>query len=200
MTLLAFLALFCPFCPVLWPFCPVLCPFCPSHKRLKFAGTVLFLLRSRTVNMTKRVCRDCPIPNCGAKYLVRLSNHLTDVHGLDYINPRKWLQEAKLQPKVRVMIYPTKRTQGITPLTSETPLSVQEEEKGTIIVHHLSTPRGVKKSLKYQPRGVKKSLKSLPRGVRKATNNIKHKTTADSVPEWLTLYGDDEGSNTEKRA
>ena len=60
--------------------------------------------------MTKRVCRDCPIPNCGAKYLVRLSNHLTDVHGLDYINRRKWLQEAKLQPEVRVMIYPTKRT------------------------------------------------------------------------------------------
>ena len=207
MTLLVYLALFCPFCPVLWPFCPVLwpfgpvlCPFCPSHKRLKFPGTVLFLLRSRTVNMTKRVCRNCPIPNCGAKYLVRLSNHLTDVHGLDYINRRKWLQEAKLQPKVRVMIYPTKRTQGITPLTSETPLSVQEEEKSTIIVHHLSTPRGVKKSLKYQPRGVKKSLKSLPRGVRKATNNIKLKTTADSVPEWLTLYGDDEGSNTEKKA
>ena len=39
------------------------------------------------------------------------------------------------------------------------------------------------------------------RGVRKAANNIKHyKTTADSVPEWLTLYGDDEGPNTEKRS
>ena len=69
--------------------------------------------------MTKRVCRDCPIPNCGAKYLVRLSNHLTDVHGLDYINRRKWLQEAKLQPKVRVMIYPAKRSQGLRPTTSE---------------------------------------------------------------------------------
>ena len=138
--------------------------------------------------MTKRVCRNCPIPNCGAKYLVRLSNHLTDVHGLDYINRRKWLQEAKLQPKVRVMIYPAERSQGLRPSTSETPLSVQGEEKDTV-VHHLSTPRGVKKSLKL-----------LPRGVRKAANNIKHKTTADSVPEWLTLYGDDEGSNTEKRA
>ena len=40
--------------------------------------------------MTKRVCRDCPIPNCGAKYLVRLSNHLTDVHELDYVNRKKW--------------------------------------------------------------------------------------------------------------
>ena len=139
--------------------------------------------------MTKRVCRDCPIPNCGAKYLVRLSNYLTDVHELDYINRRKWLQEAKLQPKVRVMIYPAKRSQGLRPSTSETPLSVHEEEKVTI-VHHLSTPRGVKKS-----------LKSLPKGVRKASNNIKHcKTTVDSVPEWLTLYEDEEGQSTEKRA
>ena len=146
--------------------------------------------------MTKRVCRDCPIPNCGAKYLVRLSNHLTGVHGLDYINRRKWLQEAKLQPKVRVMIYLAKRSQGLRPSRSETPLSVHEEEKDTI-VHHLSKPRGVKKSLKSLPREVKKSLKLLPRSVRKAANSINHyKTTADSVPEWLTLYGDDEGPNT----
>ena len=89
---------------------------------------------------------------------------------------------------------------SLRPTTSETPLSVHEEEKDTI-VHHLSTPRGVKKSLKPLPKGLKKSLKSLPRGVRKAANNIKHyKTTADSVPEWLTLYGDDEGPNTEKRS
>ena len=158
--------------------------------------------------MTKRVCLDCPIPNFGAKYLVRLSNHLTDVHGLDYINRRKRLQEAKLQPEVRVMIYPAKRSQVLRPSTSETPLLVQEEEKDRI-VHQLSTPRGVKKSLKTLPRGVMKSLKSLPRGVRKGANNMKHykttadsvyKTIADSIPEWFTLYGDDEGSNTEKRA
>ena len=91
--------------------------------------------------MTKRVCRDWPIPNCGAKYLVRLSDHLTDVHVLDYINRRKWLQEAELQPKVRMMIYQAKRNQGLRPSTSETPLSVDEEEKDTI-VHHLSKPRG----------------------------------------------------------
>ena len=186
---LSLLSLKSPFCPVLCPFRPVLGPFCPSHKRLKLAETVLLLLRSRTVNMTKRVCRDCPIPNCGAKYLVKLSNHLTDVHALDYINRRKWLQEAKLPPKVKVMVYPAKRSQGLRPTTSETPLPVQEEENATI-VHHLSTPRGVKKS-----------LKSLPRSVGKAVNSIKHcKATADSVPEWLTLYGDDEGPNTEKRA
>ena len=97
------------------------------------------------------------------------------------------------------MIYPAMRNQVLRPSTSETPLSMQEEEKDTI-VHHLSTPRGVKKSLKSLPRGLKKSLKSLPKGFRKAANNIQHyKTTADSVPEWLTLYGDDEGPNTANR-
>ena len=145
------------------------------------------------------MCRDCPIPICGAKYLVRLSNNLTDVHGLDYINRRKWLQEAKVQPKVRVMIYPAKRRQGLRPTTSETPLSVQEEEKDTI-VHHLSTPRGLKKFLKSLPRGLKKSLKSLPKGVRKAANNIKHcKTTADSVPEWLTFGMETMKGRTQRR-
>ena len=77
--------------------------------------------------MAKRVCRDCLIPDCGAKDLVKLSNYLTNVHELDSINRRKWLQETKLQPKVRVMIYPAKKRQGLRPSTSETPLSVQEE-------------------------------------------------------------------------
>ena len=97
----------CPFCP----FRPLLCPCCPSNTRLKFVETVLFLLRSRTVNMALRVCRDCQFPNCGAKYLVKLCKHRTDVHALDYVNRKKWLQKAKLQPKVRVMIYPAKKRQ-----------------------------------------------------------------------------------------
>ena len=84
------MTLFCPFYPynVLFVLC---CPFCPSHKLLKFTGTVLnlFLLRSRTVDMAKRGGRDCPIPNCGTKYIVKLSNHPTDVHELDYINQSK---------------------------------------------------------------------------------------------------------------
>ena len=50
------------------------------------------------------------------------------------------------------------------------------------------------------PRGVKKSLESLPRGFGKAAKSIKHCKTADPVPEWLTLYRDDEGPNTEKKA
>ena len=57
------------------------------------------------------MCRDCPVPNCGARYLVKLSNHLTDVHELDYYQRRKWLQKAKLQPKVKIMIYDTAKVQ-----------------------------------------------------------------------------------------
>ena len=38
-------------------------------------------------------------------YLVRLANHLADVHQLDDIQRRQYLQEAKLQPKVKVVVY-----------------------------------------------------------------------------------------------
>ena len=63
-----------------------------------------FVFSHRTVNMVyKRVCRNCPISSCGAKYLVRLANHLTDQ--LDHIQRRQYLQEAKLQPKVKVVVY-----------------------------------------------------------------------------------------------
>jgi len=85
------------------------------------------------------------------------------------------------------MIYPAKKNQGLRGSRREKPLLVQDEIKDTI-VHQLSTLTGVKKS-----------LKSLPRGVGKAASSIKHcKTTADSVPEWLTLYEDDERPNTER--
>ena len=49
----------------------------------------------RVVNMSPRGCRDCPVPDCGAKYLVRLANHLASVHMLDIDQRRKYLQEAK---------------------------------------------------------------------------------------------------------
>ena len=51
----------------------------------------------------KRVCRTCPI--CGSKYLVRLANHLADVHQLDVAERKKYLQEAKLQPKRKFVVY-----------------------------------------------------------------------------------------------
>ena len=108
---------------------------------------------------------------------MKLSNHLTDVHRLDYIQRRKWLQEAKLQPKIRVVIYPAKASQEFRmhSKSKTTPLK-QQEEKDTVL-YQISTPRKVKKS-----------LKSLTRGVGKAAKNIQHdKRTADSLPEWLTL-------------
>ena len=56
-----------------------------------------FVFSNRTVNMVyKRVCRNCPISSCGAKYLVRLANHLADVHQLDHIQRRQYLQEGLL--------------------------------------------------------------------------------------------------------
>ena len=55
--------------------------------------------------MVRRYCRDCPIEGCGARYLVKLSNHLHDVHGLNSTERRKYLQESKLQPRVKVVIY-----------------------------------------------------------------------------------------------
>ena len=61
-----------------------------------------FVFSHRTVNMVyKRVCRDCPLSGCGARYLVRLANHLADVHQLDYIQRRQYLQGVKLQPKLK---------------------------------------------------------------------------------------------------
>ena len=49
--------------------------------------------------------KNCPISSWGAKYLVRLANHLADVHQLDHIQWRQYLQEAKLQPTVEVVVY-----------------------------------------------------------------------------------------------
>ena len=65
-----------------------------------------------------------------------------------------------MQPRVRVIDLFSKEEPGIKRSKSETPLSVQEEEKDTI-VHQLSTPREIKNP-----------LKSLPRGVGKAGSNI----------------------------
>ena len=65
-----------------------------------------FVFSRQTVNMVcKRVSRNCPISSCGAKYLVELANHNADVHQLDHKERRQYLQQAKLQPKVKVFVY-----------------------------------------------------------------------------------------------
>ena len=53
----------------------------------------------------KRVCRNCPISSCRAKYPVTLANLLGHVHQLEHIQWGKYLQGAKVQPKVKVVIY-----------------------------------------------------------------------------------------------
>ena len=96
---------FCPF----WPGYGLsgLClAFLTLYITWLFAKKMSFVFSHRTVNMVyKRVCRNCPISSCGAKYLVRLANHLADVHQLDHIQRRRYLQEAKLQSKVKVVVY-----------------------------------------------------------------------------------------------
>ena len=57
------------------------------------------------VNMKKLKCKHCPIPGCGSKYLVRLANHLTQVHELTELERKYWLQFAKLQNTNAIRVY-----------------------------------------------------------------------------------------------
>ena len=118
------------------------------------------------------VC-DWPIPNCGARYLVKLPNYLTDVHQLDYSQRRKWeLQEAKLQLNVRVVIYRTKTNQG----SEESPSKPQEGNDTT--VYQLSTSRkGIRKT----------SVETLRKGIRKARNRIKRCNNSKVVISGLCV-------------
>ena len=50
-----------------------------------------------TVDMKKLKCKHCPVPGCGSKFLVRLANHLAQVHELSDLERKYWLQFAKLQ-------------------------------------------------------------------------------------------------------
>ena len=103
---------FCPFRPgfglsgLVMGFLACVWPFWHSIITWLFAKKISFVFIHRTVNTVyKTVCRNCPISSCGAKYLVRLANHLADVHQLDHIQRRQYLQEAKLQPRVKVVVY-----------------------------------------------------------------------------------------------
>ena len=67
----------------------------------------------RVVSMSIRGCRDCPVPDCGAKYLVRLANYLANVHMLDIDQRRKYLQKAKRHPIVKRVAYKSAATDEI---------------------------------------------------------------------------------------
>ena len=96
---------FCPFWPGLG-LSGLVMAFLTLYVTWLFALKMSFVFSHRTVNMVyQRVCRNCPISSCRAKCLVWLANHLADIHQLDRINRRQYLQEAKLQPKVKVVVY-----------------------------------------------------------------------------------------------
>ena len=45
------------------------------------------------------------MPGSGSKFLVRLADHLTRVHGLSELERKYWLQFAKLQTTNMVRVY-----------------------------------------------------------------------------------------------
>ena len=125
-----------------------------------------FVFSHRTVNMVyKRVCRNCPISSCGAKYLVRLANHLADVHQLDHIQRRQYLQEAKLQPKVKVVVYESEADNSGKNHSTSTRSPVQTQET----VYELSRSRRNKASLKQK-------LKDRLQRPRQSTRNKESRT------------------------
>ena len=120
--------------------------------------------------VVKRVCRDCPFPGCGAKYLVKLSNHLADVHQLDHIERRKYLQEAKLQPKVKVVIYHD-----------------QNNKDSSICSPKPSWTRRVGRDINYQLSVTREvSDSSLTRHTRKITSDSKNHRKRGN-PHWHTF-------------
>ena len=97
----------------------------------------------------KRVCRNCPISLCGAKYLVRLANHLADVHQLDHIQRKQYLQEAKLQPRVKVVVYESEADKSGKNHSTSTHNPVQTQET----VYELSRSRRKEASFEAKAKG-----------------------------------------------
>lgn len=65
--------------------------------------------------MGDRRCKNCPVPNCGSKYLVKLSNHLAQVHELSPNERKQYLQEAKLQQYRVIREYNEKTCDWVIP-------------------------------------------------------------------------------------
>ena len=86
-----------------WPFRPEW-PVWPFKFRV-IISFVQCQFSFHAINMVNRNCKHCPIPGCGSKFLVRLANHLTQVHGLSEMERKYWLQFAKLQHTNMVRVY-----------------------------------------------------------------------------------------------
>ena len=91
-------------------FC-LLCPWCPVapskvNEKFRVANSFIQLVSNfRTVKMKKLKCRRCPVPGCGSKFLVRLANHLDQVHELSEIERKHCLQFAKLKKTNAIRVY-----------------------------------------------------------------------------------------------
>ena len=107
----------------------------------------------------KRVSINCQISWRGAKYLVRLANHLADVHQLDHIQRRQYLQEAKLQPKVKVVVYESEADNSGKNHSTSTRSPVQTQET----VYELSRSRRNKVSFKAKAKRTTTKNKTIKR-------------------------------------
>ena len=107
-------------------------------------------------NMVNRVCRDCPITGCGAKYLVKLSNHLADVHLLDCEERRKYLQQARLQPKIKVITYQDNKS-----ATPKSNVTTSAQEAKCVIFYQKSIPRNRDQSRKRREKKRSKNIKRI---------------------------------------
>ena len=66
---------------------------------------ISFFVILHWLNMCRRSLKNCPIPDCQSKLLVRLADHLRRVHDLSEIERKYWLQFAKIQPTKMVRVY-----------------------------------------------------------------------------------------------
>ena len=123
-----------------------------------FAKKMSFVFSHRTFNMIyKRVCRNCPISSCGAKYLFSLANHLANVHQLDHIQRRQYLQEAKLQPKVKSSFTKVKR---IIPKKITITIQYRHKKRCTNCQDHGEIQPLLKKKLKDRPQRTRQSARN----------------------------------------
>ena len=120
----------------------------------------------------KRVCRNCLISSCEAKYLVRLANHLADVHQLDHIQRRQYLQEAKLQPKVKVVVYKRKADNSGKNHSTSTLNPVQAQET----VYKLSRSRRNEASFKEKAKRTTTKNKTKRKKQRKSNSWLRNRT------------------------
>ncbi len=82
---------------------PLVPLFCYKIRVLKHF--IQFLSNFHSVNMKRLKCKHCPIPGCCSKFLVRLANHLAQVHELSEMERKYWLQFSKLQKTNAVRVY-----------------------------------------------------------------------------------------------